>query len=225
MIKRGNHKSAQTPSANASTLLSNYQKEVENRWMLPIPSHCLHKLKGAAVILVGVSTQYTINADGKRKIKRRTTHDASFAPPSNKSVNGRLLRDLLTECYYGHCLICILHTIHIMQLRHPLLCILLIKIDLDTAYRRLHVTAEMAILTITIIKKIAYILLRLPFGAANGPNDYSLVSEPIFDITNDILRDPTYDPSQLHSPIQHRLQDKELSHHKSTPLEKPANYL
>ena len=220
MIQRGNHKSAQTPSANASTLISNYQKEVENGWMLPIPAKCLRKLKGAAVIPVGVSTQYTIDAEGQRKIKRRTTHDASFEPPSNKSVNDRLLRDLLTECYYGHCLLRILHTIHVMRLRHPLLCILLIKIDLDAAYRRLHVTAAMAVLTITIIKKIAYILLRLPFGVANGPNDYSLVSEPIFDITNDILRDPTYDPSQLHSPIQHRLQDKELSHHQSTPFGK-----
>ena len=126
-------------------------------------------------------------------------------PPSKKSVNERMLRDLLTEYFYGYCLLRILHAIHAMRLKHPLICILLIKIDLDAAYRRLHVTAKMALLTITIIKKIAYILLRLPFGVANGPNDYSLVSEPLFDLTNEILRDTSYDPSLLHSPIQEQL--------------------
>ena len=218
MILRGNHKSAQVPVENAATLLSNYEKEVENGWMLPIPSRCLSKLKGAAVIPVGVHTQYTINECGERKVKRRTTHDASFAPPSNKSVNERMQRDLLTECFYGYCLLRILHAIHAMRISHPLICILLIKIDLDAAYRRLHVTAKMALLTITIIKKIAYILLRLPFGVANGPNDYSLISEPLFDLTNEILRDPSYDPSLLHSPIQEQLQDKDISYTSSTPF-------
>ena len=62
--------------------------------------------------------------------------------------------------------------------------------------------AEMAVMTITIIKKIAYILLCLPFGVANGPNDFCLISEPIIDLTNDILRDLTWSPLTLHSPLQ-----------------------
>ena len=102
MVKRGNHKSALAPANNAKTLLSNYHKEVENGWMLPIPARCLQKLKGALVIPVGAHTKYTINVEGKHNTKRRTTHDASFAPPSNKPVNNRLLRDLLTDCFYGH---------------------------------------------------------------------------------------------------------------------------
>ena len=77
----------------------------------------------------------------------------------------------------------------------------MLKIDLDAAYGRLHVTAKMALLTITIIQKIAYVLLHLPFGVANGPNDYSVVSEPIFNLTNDVLRDPSFDPTILHSPL------------------------
>ena len=40
--------------------------------------------------------------------------------------------------------------------------------------------------------KIAYILLRLPFGVANELNDYSVISESIFDLTNDVLRDEMY---------------------------------
>jgi len=36
----------------------------------------------------------------------------------------------------------------------------------------------MALLAITIIGRIAYILIRLPCGVANGPNDYSIISTP-----------------------------------------------
>ena len=76
---------------------------------------------------------------------------------------------------------------------------------MDAAYRQLHVIAAMAVLTITILKKIAYILLRLPFGVANGPNDFSLLSEPIMDLTNDILRDKEWDPTEIRSPLQPEL--------------------
>ena len=84
----------------------------------------------------------------------------------------------MLEYFYGHCMLRVLH-----KLRHPKFRILLIKIDLDAAYRRLHVKAAIALLTITIIEKLAYVLLHLPFGVANGSNDYSLVSEPLFDLT------------------------------------------
>ena len=73
------------------------------------------------------------------------------------------------------------------------------KLDLEAAYRRLHVTTRMALLAITIIGRIAYILLRLPFGVANGPNDYSIISETIMDLTNDILADDTFDPAIIKS--------------------------
>ena len=75
---------------NTQTLYDNYTKEVKHGWMLPIPKHSLTKLKGAAVIPVGVATQFTIDDKGNRKVKKRTTHDASFPPPTNQSVNNRL---------------------------------------------------------------------------------------------------------------------------------------
>ena len=134
MMERGNHKSAQTPLDNVETLKDKYVKEVRNGWMVPLPSSYLKKLKGASVIPVGVHTQYTIDDNGKRKVNRRTTHDASFPPPSTKSMNNRMRRDELTECFYGHCLLRVLHMIHRMTVKHPKLRILLIKIDLDSAY-------------------------------------------------------------------------------------------
>ena len=47
------------------------------------------------------------------------------------------------------------------------------KLDLDAAYRRLHMLAKMAVLTMTIIKRMAYILMRLPFGEANAPTTFA----------------------------------------------------
>jgi hypothetical protein len=127
-------------------------------------------------------------------------------------------REALHECFYGHCMLRVLHKIHTMRVRHPALRILLIKIDLDAAYRRLHVKAAMALLTITIIEKLAYVLLRLPFGVANGPNDYSLVSEPLFDLTNDIMQDETFRPETLHSPIRSELEKPEAVTENTSPF-------
>ena len=217
MIAQGNHKSATTPAV-AQTLLKNYTKEVEHGWMLPVTLESVAKIKGAGVIPIGVAQQHTIDEKGKRYTKYRTTHDASFPPPSEQSINDRLIKSTLYPCYYGHYLIRILHLIHKMRLTHPRIRIFITKIDLDAAYRRIHVVTRMAALAITIIKRIAYILLRLPFGVANGPSDYSIVSETIFDLTNDILHDDTWDPDDVHSPLQPQF-DTATSHYPpSTPF-------
>ena len=217
MMDRGNHKSATSPEVEP-TLLKNYTKEVKHGWMLPITLESVTKIKGAGVIPIGVAQQQSINEKGKRYTKFRTTHDASFPPPSEQSINDRLIKTTLYPCYYGHCLIRILHLIHRMRLEHPTIRILITKLDLDAAYRRIHVVARMASLAITIIKRIAYILLRLPFGVANGPSDFSLISEPIFDLTNDILRDETWDPTDIHSPLQPKFEKAAVRYPPSTPF-------
>ena len=89
-----------------------------------------------------------------------------------------------------------------MRWTHPRLQIFITKLDLEAVYRQLHVVAEMAVLTIIILKNIAYTLLCLPFCVANSSNDFRLISEPIMDLTNDILRDESWDPSVVHSPLQ-----------------------
>ena len=63
----------------------------------------------------------------------------------------------------------------------------------------------MAVLTITVITRIAHILTRLPFGVVNGLHDFCLTSEPFIDLTNDIIRDETYDPTVTYSQIQNKL--------------------
>ena len=216
-IERGDHKSASEPE-NEPTLLKNYDKEVSYGWMIPVTKECTTKLKGAGVIPIRVATQYTIDEEGNRSIKRRTIHDASFPPPSRKSINARLDKDTLEPCYYGFCLLRLLHLIHMMRHTNPTIAILIMKIDLDSAYRRLHVLVRMALLAITIIKRIAYILMRLPFGVANGPGDYGIISETIFDLTNDLLQDETWDPETTKSPLATNIDKPKTNHTNDTPF-------
>ena len=74
--------------------------------------------------------------------------------------------------------------------------------------------AAMAVMTVVIIKKIAYILLRLPFGMANGPNNFCFISEPIIDLTNEILRNATWSPTTTHSSLRLRFKNPKKSLHK-----------
>ena len=76
----------------------------------------------------------------------------------------------------------------------------------------------MAVLASIILKKIAYILLRLPFGVANGPNDFSLVIESIMDLTTDILLDESWDPSVIHSLLQPEFNTKSDRYGDNTPF-------
>ena len=78
----------------------------------------------------------------------------------------------------------------------------------------------MAVLTITIIRKIAYILLRLSFGVANGPNDFCLVSKPIIDLTNNVLRDDTWNPETTQSPLQQHFKPSSQRYESPTPFGK-----
>ena len=203
-MERGNHQSALS-SEKAPTLIKNYQKEVDRGWIVTITKGIVPHLPGAGVIPVGVATQWTIDEKGHRIVKRRTTHDASFRPMGGLSINYRMDRAVLDDCFFGHCLLRLLHSIHVMRLHALAVPIYITKLDLGAAYRRIHVTAKMAILAITIIGEIAYILLRLPFGVANGPNDYGYASEPIMDLTNDILRNDSWDPDEIYSPLRDTL--------------------
>ena len=151
MMEKGNHKSVSDPE-NEPTLLKNYQKEVDHDWMLPVTMEYVSKIPGASARPVGVAPQFIFNTNGDRKVKRRTTHDASFNLLP-KSINNRMNRDLLVHCFYGHCLIRILHAIHIMRSSCPGTGIYISKLDLDAAYRRLHMLVEMEVMMMTIIKR------------------------------------------------------------------------
>ena len=200
MINRGNHKSTQNKE-NSEALHKGYLKEIEHGWMIPITIESIYHIKNAMVLPLGTVCQQTLDIHGQRTIKRRITHDCSFPTPSGTSMNINTNLDLLDECVYGHCLRRILHGIHRQRIEFPHTRILISKMDLDAAYRRLHMKAKWAVKQITIVNRIAYILTRLAFGATIGPSVYSTFSEAVFDLIFDLVNDKTWDPKELYSPF------------------------
>ena len=80
---------------------------------------------------------------------------------------------------------------------------------MDAAYRWLHTITSHALKCVTVVDKIAYAPLRLPFGVSPGPSFYSVVSESIFDLVNDLLNDKEWDRTKLNSPYKDRLAPKQ----------------
>ena len=105
-----------------------------------------------------------------------------------------------------------------MRWTYPNKRIFITKLDLEAAYCYLHVIAPIAVLITTILKKIAYISLRLPFGVANGPSDFSLLSEPIMDLTNDIIQDEEWNPKEMYSPLQPEFDSMNKRYNNETPF-------
>jgi hypothetical protein len=195
---RGNHKSAQTEE-NITALQKSFNKEVRYEWVTPLLPECIEDIPGASITPLGVAIQWSIDAAGNRIVKRRTTHDCTFPGPSGASCNKRVITDLLTECTYGHALQRFLHGIHDMRRRHPNTTIWMNKTDMDAAYRRLHTNMTAAVTCITIIDHLAYLLLRVPFGASPAPSKFSCISDTAADIAHDLAMEPSWDPHSLHS--------------------------
>ena len=85
-------------------------------------------------------------------------------------------------CFYGFCLLRILHMISAMLSKFPTKRILIGKTDLDAAYLRINAKATTALTCITILDKLAFLFLLLPFGTTLAPADYTTVSEVAIDL-------------------------------------------
>ena len=170
-IKRGNHKSSSKIKEVVEFVNKQYKKEVSKGWMIPIPTNILSLLKNACVIPIGVTSQFTINEKAETIKKLRLTHDCSWEGPSESSINNRIDESKLAPLQYGRCILRVLHNLQFMRFKNPNRRILIFKHDLDSAYRRLHWHAKCALLCITIVQNIAYILTRLCFGIASGPSE------------------------------------------------------
>ena len=103
------------------------------------------KHKNAVVVPLGVAEKFSINEKGERYIKIRVIHDCSFPGPSGLSVNNRFQQESLQPCFYGFCLLRILHMISAIRSRWPTKRILIGKTDLDASYHRIHANAKKCI--------------------------------------------------------------------------------
>ncbi|KAL7550132.1 hypothetical protein ACHAWF_013372 [Thalassiosira exigua] len=102
------------------------------------------KLKGGKHYPLGLQLQITIDKNGKKIPKKLVTHDLSNQRRQDLSMNHWIDEDLLPETKYGFALLRFLHLLHHLCHRHPNRRILMCKSAIQKAYRRLHVTPDIA---------------------------------------------------------------------------------
>ena len=219
-IRRENNASTKIPQNNKA-LRDSYTTEVNKGWLIPFLREDVIITPGASVIPAGVTIQHTISSKGDRVIKRRPTHDASRPSPSGFSLNKRYDKEALDESLFGFCLLRILNHIHVLKLSNPNDHIMMSKTDLDAAYRRLHVMLRFALMCITIIDRIAYLLTRLPFGSTPAADEFCTVSETITDLAQWLAEDASWEPSTIHSPLSRLIPNLEPNPPGETPIEPP----
>ena len=198
-LGRGNHKSAKD---NAAFLEAALQKEVQKGWLLPLPAAQSGVIPNLELAPLGVAVHLGINIEGDYVPKQRVTHDLSFPGEcTGESVNSRVLVEELEPCMFGHMMSRLLHYIISVRKRYPNVRIWLRKEDFKSAYRRVHLNAATAwksVVRMTIEgNDLLLVSLRLPFGGAPCPADFSLVSDVITDTINDLLEDKTWDHREI----------------------------
>lgn len=159
---------------------------------------------------MGVHEHYKVDKTGQYRLAKRPTHDSSYVYEAGFSLNNAINMQAIPECRYGKAMLRYLHMIHQLRLRYPNIPIIQVKTDLDAAYRRVHVHPEIAIKQVVIINEIVYVGLRLPFGSSPVPTIYSILSDLVFDLANDLVDDPVWNPNELSSPVSVRIAPKRL---------------
>jgi hypothetical protein len=89
-----------------------------------------------------------------------------------------------------------------MQWSYPNKAIFISKYDNSNAYRRIAHSATAVAQTISTLGPLAYIYLRLTFGASPNPPTWCNFSEILTDLANKIGQCKRWDPSTLHNPDQ-----------------------
>ena len=169
MILRGNHKSSHSV-LNSSALDKAISKEIDHEWAFPLTIYSLQSSKNAWVLSLGVAQQFSINEKGGgRYTKGRVTPDWSFPGLLGILVNKQVQQDSLQPCFYGFCLLRILHMISTMRIRWPTKVILIGKTDLDAANLRIHANATTVSTCIAIVDELDFLCLGLTFGTTPAP--------------------------------------------------------
>ena len=127
-----------------------------------------------------------------------------YAESSGTSFNSRIDKSTLQPCMFGSCLKRIANWAVATRRKHPSLKIFAQKVDIKSAYRRLHLNAALAIQTCTQLPELnlAIASLRATFGGTYGPYEWGVISESICDLANAILLNDDWDHNVVMSPDQ-----------------------
>ena len=188
---RGNHQSAILDKEQVVKLLGT---DVLQGFALPVDADQVQNLRGVHLQPGGIVSQYSINSDGSRKLKKRFTHDLSFSLTLDAaSINDRIDMTKYPDMVYGWCLPRILHYLAALRHRNPGRKIFISKYDYSDAYKRISQDAETAAATVIRVDDIAYVCLRMVFGGSPNPAGFSGFSETLTDLANELAMSD-YDP-------------------------------
>ena len=176
---------------------------------MPLTIDSISHIKNIGFVPIGVAEQFSINEKGERYTKIRVTHCCSFPGHSGLFVNTQVLKDTLQTCFYGFCLLRIIHMIVAMRIKWPSKGILIVKIDLNAAYQRVHANPQIAATCIAIVVKLSFLCLCLLFVTTSTPAEYTTISEAEINLGNDLLADTSWDVTNLQLLHRHLLHKKD----------------
>ena len=196
-IVRGNHKSATESEAEVQTLL---EGDVRHGFVLPVWEDALLRVKGCHLQPGGMVRQFSLKADGTRKVKNRFTHDLSYSITlEDASINSRVQMNRYPDMVYGWCFQRILHYLSALRARNPNQRIFMSKFDYSDAYKRISQSPDATAATVVRFGKIAYFCWRMVFGGSPNPAGFSCFSELLTDLANEIAMSD-YGPEMGTSP-------------------------
>ena len=154
---------------NVADMEKAMDKEVVNRWELPLTIELIRHVKEAGDVPLGVSKQLSINEKGENYTKIHVKHACSLPGTSGLWLNNWVLKDTLHPRFYGFCIIRILHMIAAIRLKDLSKCILIEITDLDDAYLRIYENTRITSTCIKILVILAFLCLHLNFGTTSVP--------------------------------------------------------
>ncbi len=99
------------------------------------------------------------------------------------------------------------------------------KVDWKSAYRRIHLRPSTAVKSCTCIDGLLLMALRMTFGGAPNPAQWSDIYEVVTDLANDIVRRNDWDPTRFKSPhqaLQTTTEERsDLTNHSRNPSSSP----
>jgi hypothetical protein len=216
LIAFDNHlKAQQAPDIIRKSIMT----DVKHGYAFPISTSCIRNIPIAMVCPLVVAHQTTISSDGSRIGKDRLTHDQTFCLlDTSESVNTLLDTTAYPELVYGHCLKQILYQVLSLRYHFPSSAILLAKLDIKSAFRRINYSGEAALRCISVLEERAYVQLRMTFGGSNCPSTWCAVSELITELANNILASSDWNHNELWWKHQPLVPGKDIVD-TSTPLE------
>jgi hypothetical protein len=225
ILEYGNHKSAKM---NIDILNEHLSKEVQRGWLIPLRPGDARKLGNASIAPMGVVSQSTINELGEIVPSNRVTHDLSFPGPiSGVSINSRTKMECLEPCYYGHMLGRLIHQIVAYRINFPTSPIVLQKVDFKSAYRRMHLNAQIATQCLSQAningEDFVFLPLRLSFGGSACPAEWCIASEITTDLANRILNHSHWHPETLKARLSEsvprtKVLEQAIPYHSAKPM-------